>query len=100
MVRFILEIFFMTLIVFIITSFINANAALDESACASLVVAEIQKENPDADTSRLTPFWTAICKGILDHIKAAAVVTNTGTSVVASGSSSGSWPVTSTGQVQ
>lgn len=63
----------------------SANAALSESSCASLVVSNIQAQNPLADSARLTPYWTAICKGILDHIKSAGQVQVT----ITGGSSAG-----------
>ena len=50
-------------------------SALSNSVCGSLVVAEIKTINTaltgDAETQAIT-MWTAICKGILDHIKASA----------------------------
>lgn len=67
-------------------------AALNEATCATLVVNNIKAINSGAESSRLVPYWTAICKGILDHIKAAAVVTTP----VTSGSSAGTY----TGTIQ
>lgn len=78
----------------------NAKAALDESVCATLVTTELKALNSEILEPRLIPYWTAICKGILNHIKAAAVVNNTGSCTVASGSSAGGWPTTSTGNIQ
>ena len=43
----------------------KAHAALNEAACASMVVANVRQQNPGADTARLTPYWQAICKGCL-----------------------------------
>lgn len=49
-------------------------AAMNEATCATLIIAEIKKENPSADDARLLPFWTAICKGLIDHMKTSAVI--------------------------
>lgn len=53
----------------------NCFAALSNSVCANLVVTEIKVINPaltgTAETEAIA-MWTAICKGILDHIKASA----------------------------
>ena len=58
------------LIFFLITS--NCYAALNDTVCANLVVAQIKLVNTGltgaAETEAKT-YWTAICKGILDHIK-------------------------------
>jgi len=66
----------------------KVNAALNETACAALVSANIKAENPDADVARITPYWKAVCKGIIDHIKSSAIVTVT----IPGGSSAGAAP--------
>jgi len=51
---------------------INIKAATSDSVCAGLVVTEIKKINASGTDAFLIPYWTAICKGILDHLKASA----------------------------
>lgn len=70
----------------------SAHAALNEAACAAAVVAEIKANNPATVEARVNPQWAAICKGIIAHIKSAAVV-----STVVTGSSASGGPVTATG---
>lgn len=72
-----------------------AKAALSDAACATLIVTNLKTQNPAIDATeeaRLIAYWTVICKGILDHIKTAGVVT--GTATVSGGSSAGVHPVT------
>lgn len=52
-----------------------------------------------ASDAQLELICTVIGKAINRILKEDAVVTSAGTSVVSSGSSSGSWPVTSTGTI-
>lgn len=59
-----------TLILLISLFSFNSKAALSESVCGPLVVAEIKKINPSMAEPEAIIMWTAICKGILDHIKA------------------------------
>lgn len=49
-------------------------ADLDKSACADLIVANIQVQNPSGSAAFLKPYWEAICEGIIDHFKSNAVV--------------------------
>jgi len=62
------------IICFLLLSF-NVEAALSNSVCASLVVTEIKTINTGltgaAEAEAIT-FWTAICKGLLTHIKTSA----------------------------
>lgn len=89
------------LIIFITLFSRSTFSALNASACANLVKTEIANLNPSAGSSPyVLEYWTAICKGIIDHIKAAAEVTNNGSCNVTSGSSTGTWPATSTGVIQ
>ena len=53
---------------------ITCNAALSESACAGLVVNNLKTINGTVAEAQAVTYWTQICKGILDHIKAAATV--------------------------
>lgn len=78
----------------------NSYAALDESVCANLVKTELEKINSSASKPYVLQYWTAICKGILDHIKQAAQVSNTGSCNITGGSSTGTWGTTSTGTIQ
>ncbi len=82
------------LIIVLLFTSINSFAATSDSVCADLVTTEIKAINPDANKALLTPYWTAICKGILDHLKADADVTP-GTFI--DGQSS---PVTGLGKIQ
>lgn len=50
---------------------------MDEAAMAALIVANIKTLNADIDAAQeaaLISYWTQICKGIIEHIIAAAVV--------------------------
>lgn len=63
---------------------------MDAATMAALIVANIKTLNPGvtgAQEAQMIDYWTLICEGIIDHIKAAAVVTG---SVTGGGSSSGS----------
>lgn len=63
---------------------------MDEAAMAALVVANIKTLNPDIDAAQeaaLITYWTQICKGIIEHIIAAAVTETE----VTSGSSAGTY---------
>jgi len=69
-------------------------SATDESVCATLVVTQIKTVNPQAQDAQLIPFWTAICKGILDHLKTSADV------VPGTFQDAESRPITGTGKIQ
>jgi len=64
---------FILILVLLIASW-KISSATNESICADLVVAEIKVLNPPADAATLKPYWEAICKGILNHLKADAVI--------------------------
>ncbi len=52
---------------------LNVKAALSDSVCGNLVVTEIKTivtSLTGAAETEAIALWTAICKGILDHIKA------------------------------
>lgn len=51
------------------------------------------------DSQRLQDFCDAIAKAVVLHIQNNAQVSSSGTAVVSSGSSSGSWPTTTTGTI-
>lgn len=91
--RILLAIFCMT----IIFTPVRALSALSEGPCATLVVTNLKTINPRIDSEQealLVSYWTQICKGILDHIKAAAVVNTTVTGVTGTGPAGGPLPIT------
>lgn len=96
---------FIVFVIVIVSSF-KSNAALSESGCASLIVTNLKSENNKIDATeetRLTTYWTAICKGILDHIKTSGVVTTTVNGVTGSGTPGGPLPIVAqpgTGTIQ
>ena len=84
------------LVIFIAVAPVRSLAALDEGTCASLVVTNLKTLNTRIDAEQdifLTLYWTQICKGILDHIKAAAVVTVTSTGATLTGPAGGPLPI-------
>lgn len=60
-------------LIFFLFSF-NSYAVLNENVCASLVVTELKTTNTvtPAQEARMITQWTAICKGLITHIKTAA----------------------------
>lgn len=78
----------------------NCFAILNKTPCASSIAAKIKEVNPDADISRISPFYEAICDGIIEHFKTNAIINTTGTTTVVSGSSVGPHPTISTGTIQ
>jgi hypothetical protein len=67
---------------------------------AAAITASIPAPDAKITSGQLEAMWQAVGREIVDEIKNFAVVTNEGTSVVSSGSSAGSWPVTSVGEVE
>ena len=64
----------LSILLFLIFS-VEAFPALSDSVCANLVVTEIKTINTalsGAAETEAIAMWTAICKGILDHIKTSA----------------------------
>ena len=61
-------------LIFSLSVTINAHATLSESTCATMVVNNLTTINGPIPTAQAIQYWTQICKGILDHIKAAAQV--------------------------
>lgn len=63
---------FLLLVLLIIS--LKSFSATNPTTCADLVIAEIQILNPLSDAARLKPYWEAICKGFLNHLKTDANV--------------------------
>ena len=61
--------------------------ALNESQMADLVIANIAALGVSQASPQQKVLWDAICKGIIDHIKASGATTT----VVTSGSSAGTY---------
>lgn len=72
---------------------------MDKNVCADLITNALVANNPGTDPNQIKPYWAIICDKIIETVKT-ATIDNTGTTVVGSGSSSGSWPTTSIGVIQ
>lgn len=60
--------------------------ALSKSGMASEIVQRITAQNPDTNEEFITPYWEAICEGIIAHLKSNTVVEVTVTGVQAGSS--------------
>lgn len=53
---------------------LECHAVLSDSVCANMVVTNLKTINGPIAEPQAIQYWTQICKGILDHIKASALV--------------------------
>ena len=70
------------------------------TAIYNAIISSTPPANAKITPAEMELMWQKVGKEIVDEITNFAVVTNVGTSTVSSGSSSGSWPVTSIGEVE
>jgi hypothetical protein len=72
---------------------------MDKNVCADLITNALVAETPDADPVRIKPYWLIICDKIIETVKT-STINNSGSTVVSSGSSAGTYPVTSVGVIE